>query len=190
MSKAKEKRLVYVPADLLEGVMRASRRRGESISRFVEEALRQAVRTNHLGYSPEQAAELLEVIQAQRILGGAFVPLDVLNYLTSKAYKDEKEQLQAKWYESGRWHGKYLKEKFENPVQALKNFLEAARWDLSEVEVKREDNTIKVRCVSAVLTKEGTELLVKFIEGAVHSMGYQTEKSDYVKGMIALEFKS
>lgn len=189
MLKGKGKRLVYVPEDILEGVAEASRRRGESLSRFVEETLRQSVRTNHLGYSPEQAAELLEVMHAQRILGGAFVPLDVLNYLTSKAYKDEREQLQAQWYESGKWHGKYLEEKFENPVQAFKRFLEATRWDLSEVEVKQDENMVKLRCVSTVLTKEGTELLVKFIEGAMHSIGYQTGKSDCVKGMIILEFK-
>jgi len=98
--------------------------------------------------------------------------------------------LQAKWYESGKWHGKYLKERFGDPVQAFKNFLEVSRWDLSEVEVRQEGNTVKLRCVSTVLTTEGTELLAKFIEGAMHSIGYQTEKSDCVKGMIVLEFRS
>lgn len=190
MSKGKGKRLVYVPADLLEVVTEASRRRGESVGKFVEEALRQAVRVNDMGYSPKQLAEFFEVMQAHRILGGAFVPLDVLNYLTSKACKDEREELQAKWYESGKWHGKYLKERFGDPVQAFKNFLEVSRWDLSEVEVKEDGNTVKLRCVSTVLTTEGTELLAKFIEGAMHSIGYQTEKSDCVKGMIVLEFRS
>lgn len=190
MSQGKGKRLVYVPEALLEDVVRASRRRGESMGKFVEEVLRQAVKANHLGYGPEQAEEFLEVMQAQRILGGAFVPLDVLNYLTSKAYKDEPEQLQTKWYESGKLHGKYLKEKFENPVQAFKAFLEATRWDLNEVEVRQEKNTVKLRCVSTVLTGEATELLAKFIEGAMHSIGYQTEKSDYIKGMIVLEFNA
>jgi len=70
-------------------------------------------------------------MQAQRILSGAFVPLEVLTYLTSRAHGDEKERLQAKRYKGGSWHGKYLKEKFENPVQAFKNFLEVSRWDLS-----------------------------------------------------------
>jgi hypothetical protein len=110
--------------------------------------------------------------------------------LTSRAYGDAKEELQAKWYEGGTWHGKYLKEKFEDPVQALKNFLEVSRWDLSEVDVKKDNDKVKLRCVSTVLTAEGTELLTKFIEGAMHGIGYKTEKSDSVKGMISLEFKS
>jgi len=185
---SKGKRLVYIPEDILEDVIKASRRRGESISVFVGETLRQAVRADEMGYSPKQATELLEVMYAYRILGGVFIHQDVLNYLVEKVYETEKEQLQAKWYESGRWHGKYLKEKFENPIQAFKSFLEATRWDLSEVEVKQEGDTVKLRCVSTVLTTERTELLAKFIEGAMHSIGYQAERSDCVKGMIILEF--
>jgi len=189
-SKGKRKSLVYVSGDIIADVTEAARKRGESLSMFVEETLKHAVTANHLGYSHEQATEILQVMHAHKILGGAFVPLDVLNYLTTKAYETEKEELQTKWYESGKWHGKYIKEKFEDPVQALKSFLEATRWDLSEVEVKQNKNVVKLRCVSTVLTTEATELLSKFIEGAMHSLGYKTEKSDYIKGMIVFEFKS
>jgi hypothetical protein len=189
LSKGKGKKLVYVSEDLIEELMKVSRNKGESIGKFIEDSLRQALKVSEMGYDSKQLANFFEVMQAQRILGGAFVPLEVLNYLTSKAYSDEREQLEAKWYEGGRWHGKYLKEKFEDPVQAFKNFLEVSRWDLSEVEVKNDKGKVKVRCVSTVLTAEGTALLAKFIEGAMHGMGYETEKIDYVKGMIALEFK-
>lgn len=190
MSKNKGKRFVYVPEELLEGVMKASRKRGESTSKFVEETLKQAVRADSLGYSPEKATEILEVIHAQKVLGGALVPQDVFNYMVENAYKAQKEQLLAKWYESGRLYGKYLKEKFENPIQALKSFLEATRWDLNEVEAKQEGNTVKLWCVSITLTAEATELLVKFIEGAINGLGYQTQKTDCMKGMIIMEFKS
>ena len=98
MSKAKDKRLVYVPGDLAEEVKDISRRRGESLSQFVSEVLRLALRANSLGYSPRQAAEFLEIMRAQRNLGGAFVPADVLAYLNSKACGAEEEQLQIKWY--------------------------------------------------------------------------------------------
>jgi chaperonin GroEL (HSP60 family) len=190
MPQRKGKKLVYVSEDLLEEVAKISRDRGETISKFVEEALKQAVRVNKAGYHPQQLAEYFEVMQAQRVLGGAFIPLEVLNYLTNKACKNEKEQLSAKWYESGKWHGKYLKEKFEDPIQALKIFLEASRWDLNEVEIeKEEEGKVKVRCISTLLTEETTEFLAKFIEGAMHSIGYQTEKNDSMKGMIVFEFK-
>ena len=189
MSRSKDKRLVYVPGDLVEGVKEVSRGRGKSLSLFVGDVLRMALKANRLGYSPREAAEFLEIMQAQRNLGGAFVPADVLTYLNDRACKGEVEQLEKKWYESGKWHGKYLNEKFDDPVRAFKKFLEATRWDLSEVEVRKNGRTTKFRCISTLLTGKATELLAKFIEGAMHSIGYQTAKCDTLKGMILLDFE-
>jgi hypothetical protein len=188
MVQRKDKKLVYVNYDLLEQVAKASRSRGETITKFLEEALSQAVRVTQAGYDIKQLGEFFEVMYAQRVLGGAFVPLDVLNYLTSQACKNDKEQLSKLWFESGRWHGKYIKERFDDPVQSLKSFLEASRWDLSEVEVKGEGRKAKVRCVSTVLDEEATLLLAKFIEGILNGFGYRAEKSDCLKGMIVIEF--
>jgi hypothetical protein len=189
MPKGKGKKLVYVPEDILEEVAEACRKRGESIGRFVEDALTQAVRVNEMGYDPKRLAEFFEVMQAQRVLGGTFVPLDVFNYMIKRVYREDREQLNAKWYESGGWHGKYLKERFDDPIQAFKSFLEVSRWDLGEVDVEKGGEVVNVRCVSTVLTAEGTELLAKFIEGVMHGMGYKTGKKDVVRGMIVLEFR-
>jgi len=189
MSKAKDKRLVYIPGDLVEEIKDISRRQGKSLSLFVSDVLRLALKANSLGYSPKQAAEFLDIMQSQRNLGGAFVPSDVLDYLNSKACGTDEDQLQEKWYESGKWHGKYINEKFNDPIHVLKKFLEATRWDLSEVEVRRCKNIVKFRCISNLLTGAETELLAKFIEGAMHSIGFQTDKRDALKGMLLFEFK-
>ena len=189
-AKAKDKRLVYIPGNLVEEVREISRRQGESLSLFVTEVLKLALKANNLGYTPGQAAEFLDIMKAQRNLGGAFVPADVLVYLNNTVCGTENGQLQTKWYESGKWHGKYINEKFRDPVQALKKFIEAIRWDLSEVEVKQSQNVVRFRCISTLLTGEATELLATFIEGAMHSMGYGTDKKDALKGMILLEFRN
>jgi hypothetical protein len=189
MVQRKDKKLVYVNYDLLEEVAKASQSRGETITKFLEEALTQAVRVTTSGYDIKQLGEFFEVMYAQRILGGAFVPLDVLNYLTDAACKNGKDSLATVWFESGKWHGKYLKERFDDPVQSLESFLEASRWDLSEVEVKRLGLTARVRCVSTVLTAEATQLLARFIEGIMQGFGYQLQKSDILKGLIVQEFK-
>lgn len=186
---SKGKRLVYVPEGVIEEVMEISRKRGESLSKFVEETLKMAVKTGRVGYSPEKATEVLEVMQAQRVLGGAFVPLDALNYMVENVYRSEKDQLQAKWYESGKLHGRYLKEKFENPVQALKSFLESTRWDLNEVDVRQDGDLVRLRCISTALTWEATEVLAKFIEGVISGLGCQAQRTDCLRGMIVAEFK-
>lgn len=188
MSRAKDKRLVYIPGDLVAEIKEISRRRGESLSLYVSDILKLGLKANSLGYGPKQAAEFLDVMRSQRNLGGVFVPTDVLEYLNDAACGSESEQLKMKWYESGKWHGKYIVEKFKSPIEIFRNFLEATRWDLSEVEVTKTEDLVKFRCISTLLSGEATELLTRFIEGAMHSMGYKTHKTDAMKGMILLEF--
>ena len=184
----KDKKLVYVNYDLLAEVTKASRSRGETITKFVEESLAQAVKVTDAGYDLKQLGQFFEVLYSQRILGGVFVPLDVLNFLTNIALRGDKPSLANAWFESGKWHGKYLKERFEDPVRSLETFLEASRWDLSEVEVKRFGTILRVRCISAVLSEEATQMLARFIEGIMQGFDYQTHKGDLLKGMIVMEF--
>jgi hypothetical protein len=190
MAKSKGKKLVYVSVGLIDGVAKISRNRGESVGKVVEDSIRQSVRVNEEGYDVQQVADFFSVMQAHRVLGGVFVPSSVLDFLINSIYPEKRELLLAKWFESGRWHGKYLKEKHDDPVTAFGSFLELSRWDLNEVEVKEGNGKLKVRCVSTVLTDEGTELLAKFIEGILDGMGYKIERRDILKGMIILESKS
>ncbi|RJS85849.1 hypothetical protein CW706_00115 [Candidatus Bathyarchaeota archaeon] len=186
---SKSRRLVYVSENLIREAMEVARSEGKSLGVFVEESIELALLAKRLGYRLKEAADLLAVTKANRILGGTFVPLNVFNFFIKVASKDKSRSLKERWYESGKLHGKYLKEKFEDPVEAFKEFLEASRWDLNEVEVKNEGDLIKLRCFSSVLTNEGTEALLKYVEGAFHGMGYETTRSDHMKGMIILDFK-
>jgi hypothetical protein len=185
----KGKRLVYVSEDLLEKVAKVTRDEGVSLSKLVEATLMEAVKVNELGYTSKQMAEFFNVLQTNRVLGGLFVPSGVLDFMVEKCCKNDLQQLQALWFDSGKWNGKYLKEKFQNPVEAFGHFLELSRWDLNEVDVKEVGSTLKVRCVSTVMSIEGTQLLAKFIEGVVNGLGYNTEHVDCLKGMIILESK-
>ncbi len=187
MSKSKGKKLVSVPEDLLENATMLSRRKGASVGKFFEDALAQAVRVNSVGYDLKEVADFFDVVQAHKVLGGIFVPSSILNYLVETTYKNDKELLEKKWFESGQWTGKYMKEKSENPIQSLKNFLMFSRWDLNEVDVKEIGNSIRIRCVSTVLSNEDTELLSKFIQGILTGMGLKISKLDSIKGMIILE---
>ncbi|MBC7130083.1 hypothetical protein H5T51_02540, partial [Candidatus Bathyarchaeota archaeon] len=161
MSKGKGKRLVYVPEELIEQVLEISRSRGESIGKFVEDAVRLAIKADNVGLSPEAAAEILEVLYVQRVLGGAFVPQEVLDYVLDNAFKVDKDAFLMKWYDGGRLHGRYLKERFEDPVEALKCFLEATRWDLNEVDVIRNEDGFRLRCVSTAMSMAASELLCR-----------------------------
>jgi hypothetical protein len=186
---AKDKRLVVVPSNLVKGLMEVSSREGKPFHTFIGEVFEQVLRAYEMGRSLKEIVDFFELVEAQKSAGALFTPMDVLNYLIGKVYPVEGEVLQEKWYESGQWYGKYLIAKFDDPVDALGRILAAVRWDLNEVKVTREGNSVKMRCVSTVLPIEGTELLLKFIEGAMHSLGYKTKKQDYLKGIIFSEFE-
>ncbi|MEO3994084.1 MAG: hypothetical protein QN229_07265 [Desulfurococcaceae archaeon TW002] len=183
----KEKKLVYVSENLVEEILRISRKKGTFISRFVEESLEQAIKLEDLGYSIEEAAEILEAIVSLRVLGGIFTPQEVFECLTESSCRSH-EELLKKWFENGVLYGKYLRERFENPLHKLKNFLETVMWDLNEAELKQEENIIKLRCVSSTRTAKSTEFLAKFIEGVVTGLGHHIKKIEHVKGLILLEF--
>jgi len=185
----KSKRLVYLSEDLIREAMEIAWREGKSLGVFVEEAVKIALLAKKLGYELKEVADLLEVTRANRILGGTFVPLNVFNYFIKVASRGKSVRFNEKWYESGRLHGRYLKEKFEDPVMVFKEFLKASRWDLNEIDVINGQDSIKLRCFSTVLTDEGTKALLKYVEGAFHGMGYETKRSDHMRGMIILEFK-
>ncbi|MCX8177295.1 MAG: hypothetical protein N3F10_03240 [Candidatus Bathyarchaeota archaeon] len=183
------KKLVYVPEDVLEAIAEVCRRKGVAVGRFIEDALKQAVRLEKLGYNLEEAADTLEVIRAQKVLGGAFTPQEVLNFLVDAVYKAKSEELMERCFEAGRLYGRYMRERFREPVEALKSFLQISRWDLSEVNVASEGGVTRLRCVSTVLSAEGTGMLAKFVEGAVSGLGCEVLKVEFIRGIVIVEFK-
>jgi hypothetical protein len=185
---SKGKRLIPIPEALLSGLMEASSKEGKPLNRYIEEALQQAVKIFETGQDLKGMVRYFEILQSQKASGAVFTPLTVFDFLTNKVYATDKEKLLDVWFTSGKWYGKYLTEKFEDPVQSLVDLLQAARWDLNEVDVKQIDGKIKFRCTSTALTKEGTELLLKFIEGALEGMEYKTVKSEFMKGLVIVEF--
>ncbi len=73
MSSGKGKRLVYVSEDLLSQAAAVSRDEDISLGKLVENSLLQAVKVNKLGFRTDQMADLFDVLQGNRVLGGLFV---------------------------------------------------------------------------------------------------------------------
>jgi len=185
------KKLTLVPTDLLERLMRISNREGKTLFSFVSEIFEQALRVYEAKHNLQEVVDFFELMETQKASGAVITPLDVLTYLIGELYPSGKEVLCERWYESGQWYGKYLLDRFhnQNQVDALGKLLSVTRWDLKEVLVKEEDGVVKVRCVSPLLPLENTELLVRFVEGVMDSLGYKVRKEDFMRGIVLLEFE-
>lgn len=187
--KAREKKLVYVSEEIVDAISEITKRRGESITKFVEDVLRQGVRVEGLGCAPESIGDIMEAVQVQRVLGGTFVPLDVLNFMSSPENTAMKDGLEAKWHENGKLYGRYIKERFSDPLDKFKKFLGAMRWDLNEIGYTQNEDAVSVRCVSTSLSNDGTRLLSEFLRGAMEAMGFRVLKVDCMKGMIIMNLQ-
>ena len=185
--RGKGKRLIPVPESLLRGLVDASSKEGKTLNGYIEEALQQAVKVFESGQNLKGMVHYFEILQSQKASGAIFTPLTVFDFMINKVYATDKDKLLDVWFESGNWYGKYIKEKFENPIQALADLLQAARWDLNEVNVSITGGNVKLRCTSTALTKEGTELLLKFIAGALEGMTCKILKNEFMKGLILVE---
>ncbi len=185
----KGKKLVYVSEDLIDRAAKVCRTENVSLSKLVESAITETIKVNELGYTSKQMAELFDVLQANRVLGGLFIPSGILDFMIEETANADGVKLENLWTESGIWTGKYLKQKFPDPVLTLNHFLQLSRWDLNEVDLKEtEPNTINVRCISTVMSIAGTKLLARFIDGALTGMGYKVASSECLKGLIIAKY--
>jgi hypothetical protein len=187
MAVVKGKKLVSVSENLLDAAAKVSREEGVPMGKLVENLLEQAVKVNKLRYRSDQMADFFDVLQTNRVLGGLFVPTGVLDFMLEKC--PDPVQLQSLWLDSGRWTGKYLTEKFADPLTAFRHFLELSRWDLNEVDIKVAGNSVKVQCVSTVMSLQSTNMLAKFVEGGMDGIGYRLVSTDCLKGMLIMNFK-
>ena len=193
MSKSftRDKKLIRVPSDIIAELSKAAVTVGKSFYDYTAEALEQVVRAHKLGCSPVEVVDFYELMRIQKNAGLVMIFSDTLDYLISKLYLEEKEDLLQKWYDTGVWYGKYLQAKFHSrqPVEMLEKLLSVTLWDVNEIELSKENDGITLRCVSFTLSVERTKLLTSFLEGIMYSMGYETSEKDVIRGIIRMKLK-
>ncbi len=183
-----EKKLIRAPGDLVSKLSEAANRQGKTFYSYISEILEQAVRAYEMKRSLKEIIDAYEILEIYKEAGTVFTPRDFLEYLVGKTYGEDKETLERLWHQAGRWYGVYLKERSSDSIDTFVRLLREGRWDLSEVTVKRNQETLEFKCVSPLVSQERTELIRHFIEGAMHSLGYKSEEKECFRGIIRLRF--
>lgn len=182
-----EKKLVYVPKSLVDKLVEVARKSGTSISKLVEYSISHFLQVNELGYGFEEALETLRAFKYLKALGGVFTPKPVLECFESYVCTTREER-SRKWREVGKAYGMYLREKSKTPIKTLKAFLEACRWDLSEVDISNAGDLYRLRCVSPVLDEEDTAYLTEFLKGILEGLEAQIKGVESTRGLVIVEF--
>ncbi len=185
---SRERKLIRAPGELVSKLNEAAHREGKTLYSYVSEVFEQAVRAYEMKRSLKEIIDGYEVLEVHREAGTVFTPRDVMEYLVGKVSNENDETLERLWYQTGRWYGIYLRERFDDSVEALVRLLREGRWDLNDVTLNRNKETLEFRCVSPFLSQERTLLTQKFMEGAMNSLGYKTQNHESFKGIIRIKF--
>jgi len=187
---SKEKKLVAVRSDLLARIVEISNREGKTVYGMTNEIFDQAIRAHDLGLTLPEVVDAYTLLKMERETGAVVTSSETLSYLIGKLYPEHKEALQELWRSSGQWYGKYLLAKFhdQDPVEMLRRRLVTCAWDVTDINLLRNGDQVKLRIVAPHLPAENTELFSKHLEGIMQSLGYRLEKNDTMRGIIFLEF--
>jgi len=174
----------------LTRVIEISNREGKTVYGMTNEIFDQAIRVHDLGLTLPEVVDAYALLKMERETGAVITSSDILSYLIGKLYPKEKQALRELWRSSGQWYGKYLLAKFhdQDPVEMLRRRLVTCAWDVTDVNLVRNVDQVKLRIVAPYLPVENTELFSEHLEGIMQSLGYTLEKNDTMRGIILLEF--
>lgn len=183
-----DKKFIAVRGDLLQKAIEISNRRGKSFYGFVNEIFEQAIKAEEMNTTLPEILEKYKFMETLRRAGAVMVTLDLLNYCLDRLLETRSKDLLEKWYQSGVWYGRYLSAKFEDPLEALSKTLNMYFWEISEIRYSSNtDGTATIKIIAPNQSQEHTELLAKFVEGAVNSLNYKVSKKEFWRGIIILE---
>ena len=168
-----KRKMLAARLDLADEISEIASRRG-TLFDYVNEVLEQAIRACEKKKSLKEIIDEYEILEVHKKAGTTFTPKDILNYLISEVYVEREKVLQNLFYQTGKWYGIYLAEKFNDSVKVFIRLLQG-RWGLNEVVMKETRDSKELQCVTAFLSQERTLLIRNFIEGALLSLGFQIQ---------------
>lgn len=187
--QSKDKKLVWVRADILSQINRIANREGKTITTFVNEVLEQSVRVYDMKLTLTEVIDLYMLTKMSREGGNLTIPRDAVKYLISKVYHSNREELMQIFHDTGTWFGKYMMARMggENLVEHLRQILYVSIWDVNEVYVDKNGDVISIRCVAPQLSIEETELLASYVDGMLYSIGLKPIEREVIRGIIMVK---
>jgi len=183
------RKLIAADDQLVAKLMAISNQDGKTFYAYVNDIFQEILRIRGLGRTLQEIVEFYELMQTQKISGAVLIPMEALEHISNNLGKEEKNKLGELWYAAGQWYGKYLTSRFPNEtLEALGRLLTLSRGELTEVQIVNGD-PVRVRCASPLISMDYTFLLKRYVEGAVNSLGYETTRDEYMKGLVLLEFR-
>ena len=185
-----DKKLVLIPSSIVRKLYSLAAKSNESPSIYIAKILDESLRVLESGGSMKDLVDFYFLANTLRKSGAVILPGELFQYLLSKVYPDNSEDLKKVAFEAGQWVGKYLAAKSLecSAEETLKSVLPMYMWDVSELYINCDGPSIKIRCISPTHSIERSELLASFLEGMVSALGYVLNGREVYRGVISLDF--
>ncbi|MCW4049832.1 MAG: hypothetical protein NWE89_08860 [Candidatus Bathyarchaeota archaeon] len=184
-----DKKFIVVPKRLADRVKLVSGRLGGSVTDYAIEVFTQALRVDEMGSNLKEAVDVYHLVTVQQGAGKINVTKANMGEILSKLSSDKEGVLSQIWYESGKWYGAYLSVKLKD--EDILGFLETdllLTWNLDEVEIRKQDLMVTIRCTSFTMSMELTDLLVNYLVGLMEELGFIENERDVLRGLVTLKF--
>jgi hypothetical protein len=174
--------------DYLNSMNKIAKESDLSLYGFVNQVFALTLRANELGVNFSTLLDSRELLKSARE-SGFTLGLERLWYeMAELAYAKSKKKSRKSWFDAGVWFAKrYVTGETEEPFEEFRNDLKDFTWNIPELELSKEADTVSVRIVSPRFTEAYTFLFESFLEGALETFGYKIDDKEISRGIIRLE---
>lgn len=186
-----KRKMLVADERLAEQLAYVAKKRGQTLFSLLNEIFDHALRVYRNGLTLKPILDEWERMKAMKEAGFIYVVKPLWIDIVNMAFSSEnKSLLLKKWYEAGRWYGKYFATKSaEDPILNLRDFFSNLMWGSSEFVMEVNNEEGQIRCISADFPSSYTELLGSFFQGALDALGYKCKSKEVSKGFIRIIFQ-
>lgn len=187
-NQPEDSKLLPLPYELVNRLKEASSKNGLSISLYATEVLEAGLELDKMGASAKEAVKNFHMTELNKSAGVMNIPRSSFNHILEILTVKQFNELKQFFTESGQWFGEYIKSKIK--TSELPSFLQKelkTSWNLDEIDIKGDDELL-INFASFSMTEKCTQLLLNYLCGILHSLGYKQTENDHLRGMGSLKF--
>jgi len=174
--------------DLANKIVKLAEKKGLTVYQTVNVILQQALKAEESGIDVNDIVEKKGTFERAKGMGLTFTVEHLYYELVELGQNKNKEKIKDLFRDTGFWYGKYFKGK----TDSLKLLLEALEYltygGQFTVEKLRADEMI-ISCINDNYPKSYTECLGIFMESAFQILGYKTEETEALKGIVKVKLR-
>jgi len=172
--------------DLANKIVKLAEKKGLTVYQTVNDILQQALKAEDSGIDVKEIVEKKGTFERAKGMGLTFTVEHLYYELVELSQSKNKEKIKDLFRDTGFWYGKYFKGKTD-PLKLLLEALEYLTYGSQFTVEKPKSDELIISCINDNYNKSYTENFGVFLEAAFQVIGYKTEETEALKGIIRVK---